>query len=354
MSKEIIYSMDGVPLLNNYVYATADEAVKCATGNIRLTQDLLTGIVHNEAYVPEIMTYDEGYQNEQANSEVFVEHLEQVRLIIVRHFRNRSILEVGCGKGTFLELLRSHHFCIVGVDPAYQGNCDYIIKAPFSTSLGISGDAVILRHVLEHIYQPVRFLRSIQEANKGKGLIFIEVPCLDWIREHRACFDVYYEHVNYFRLADFHCLFERVLESGSLFGGQYIYVVADLASLRIDFPENVSEFRFPPDFFGRFDDIVNSVRNGRIGKKIIWGAASKGVVFSLLLQRRGEIVPDFAIDINPTKQGKFLPITGLPILAPSDGLSKLGKGDLVFVMNSNYYHEIRAIGGSQLSYFKVD
>ena len=56
------------------------------------------------------------------------------------------------------------------------------------------------------------------------------MPCLDWICKHRAWFDIFYEHVNYFRLTDFQRLFQRIEDSGHLFGGQYLYVVAELAS----------------------------------------------------------------------------------------------------------------------------
>ena len=89
----------------------------------------------------------------------------------------------------------------------------------------------LLRHVLEHIQDPVSFLAEIANANQG-GQIYIEVPCFDWILEHKAWFDLFYEHVNYFRLDDLRRMFGTVHEAGHLFGGQYLYVVADLASLR--------------------------------------------------------------------------------------------------------------------------
>ena len=38
--------------------------------------------------------------------------------------------------------------------------------------------------------------------------------------------------MNYFRLSDFTRMFGNVIESGRLFGGQYLYVLADLATLR--------------------------------------------------------------------------------------------------------------------------
>src|SRR5690606_2119789 len=114
--------------------------------------------------------------------------------------------------GWFLELLRQRGHRVPGIDPAYEGDNPDVIKAPFTRELGLSADAIVLRHVLEHIADPFAFLGAIADANRG-GLIYIEVPCLDWIIAHRAWFDLFYEHVNYFRLDDLRRCFGTVLEA---------------------------------------------------------------------------------------------------------------------------------------------
>ena len=63
---------------------------------------------------------------------------------------------------------------------------------------------------------------------------------------------------------------------------------------------------------------------------------------------------DFAIDINPAKQGKFLGGSSLLVLSPDAGLARLSTGDSVFVMNSNYINEIADLGGNSLNYVPVD
>ena len=212
------------------------------------------------------MTYDESYQNVQGYSNVFEQHLYRVIEIVRRHFIEKSILEIGCGKGGFLKLLRDQGFSVVGIDPAYEEDDQYVVKKPFSPSLGMTGEAIILRHVLEHIPNPMGFLASIAEANDGKGLMYIEVPCLDRIKDHNAWFDLYYEHVNYFRLSDFFRLFGKILDSGNFFGGQYLYVVADLASLRVNPEEGVHKFHLPNDFLDGIDRAIAAIKNQR-GRK---------------------------------------------------------------------------------------
>jgi len=354
MTASSIYNMNGLPVQQNRFFATAKDAIGCPVGNRVLVQDPLTGIVHNAAFRPELMTYDEHYQNEQGYSNVFEQHLYQVVEIVRRHFIGKSILEIGCGKGRFLKLMRDQGFEVVGIDPAYEGDDPHVVKEPFSPSLGVTGEAIILRHVLEHIPNPMHFLASIAEANGGHGLIYIEVPCLDWIRDHRAWFDLFYEHVNYFRLSDFFRLFDRIFDSGSFFGGQYLYVVADLASLCMNPEGAVHGFHLPADFLDGIDSAIAAMKTQRGRKHIIWGGGSKGVIFALQLLRHGGVTPDFVIDINPFKQGKYLPVTGLPVLSPENGVSGMARHDAIFVMNSNYFDEIIATAGDKYTYYKVD
>jgi len=63
------------------------------------------------------------------------------------------------------------------------------------------------------------------------------------------------------------------------------------------------------------------------------GAASKGVIYSLLRERCGNPV-NVLIDINPAKCGKFVPATGLRVMSPEDGMATLATGSDICVMNS--------------------
>ncbi len=70
------------------------------------------------------------------------------------------------------------------------------------------------------------------------------------------------------------------------------------------------------------------------------GAASKGVIYSLLRERCGNPV-NVLIDINPAKCGKFVPATGLRVMSPEEGMATLAPGSDICVINSNYLEEIR-------------
>ncbi len=247
-----LYSIDKLPIFQNRMYNTEAEAKNCPKGDVRLVEDLQTGLVYNASFHPELMVYDEHYQNEQAVSTLFQEHLVSVAKIVERTMGRHDLVEVGCGKGYFLELLLTQGFDIIGFDPTYEGTNTRIERHYFEPSLEIKASAIILRHVLEHIQEPVDFLMRLKNANGGSGLIYIEVPDFDWICSKRAWFDVFYEHVNYFRLADFDRMFGKVVESGTVFGGQYLYVVADLGSLKVPEYDEKKRVNFPEDFLHVF------------------------------------------------------------------------------------------------------
>lgn len=348
----ILCRFDDLPVFQNRMYDSREEARSCPKGNVVLVEDGETGLIYNSAFDPAKLNYDENYQNEQGFSAQFRSHLEEVADIVERLLGRRQITEVGCGKGYFLEMLERRGFDIWGHDPAYEGTNPRIRKTYFDENQGLRSTGLILRHVLEHIARPFDFLSAIARANGGGGLIYIEVPCFEWICQHRSWFDIFYEHVNYFRISDFERMFGRIVESGHLFGGQYLYVVADLATLRTPRFEPAHAVSFPSDFLASLAATLrHDERTAR--PAAIWGGASKGVIFALHRERAGRPI-ETVIDINPAKQGRYLPGTGLRAQSPAEALSALPPGSTIYVMNPNYLAEIKDMSNHAYEYLKVE
>lgn len=344
MTQRILYRQDGLPIFQNRMYDSAEAGRHCPRGRMELVEELRTGLVHNAAFDAALLDYDSAYQNEQGHSALFKAHMEAVADLVVTHMGRRGLVEVGCGKGTFLEMLLARGTEVMGYDPTYEGSNPLVRRQYFTEELGITGEGLILRHVLEHIEDPVGFLGRLATANGHRGLIYIEVPCLDWICRHRAWFDIFYEHVNYFRLTDFRRMFGRVLHADRAFGGQYLTVVADLSTLREPVRDPADVVDFPTDFTDRLA-VEASTEEDRV---VVWGGASKGVIFSLLRERAGHPV-DRVIDINPAKQGRYLAGTGLRVLSPAEGLADLPHGTRIYVMNPNYLEEVRTMAGPRFT-----
>jgi hypothetical protein len=344
----VLYSQNNLPVFQNKVYDTYEEAINCVKGNINIVEDPETGLIYNSTFNIELMNYDNTYNNEQANSNYFQSHLENVISLIEKSIGKDKLVEVGCGKGFFLEMLLKKDFDVIGFDPTYEGNNPNVIRKYFEPGLINKANGLILRHVLEHIVNPYEFLIDLSNANENDGLIYIEVPCFDWICQNKVWFDIFYEHVNYFRLSDFHKMFSNVIDSGRIFGSQYLYVIADLNSLRRPIIDSSNRVEFPSDFLNGLNNDISKPSE----ETIIWGGASKGVIFSLLKSSLGFAI-DTVIDINPHKQGKFLPATGLKISSP-DFLNNKPSNSTIHVMNSNYLTEIKEITNNKFNYKTYD
>lgn len=343
----LLYAQDDFPVFQNRMYTSRDEARNCPRGNIRIVEDLASGLVRNDAFDPSVVDYDAAYQNEQANSEPFRDHLHWACNLIADHMGLHDLIEVGCGKGTFLEMLAARGASITGFDPAYEGTNPLIRRHYFGPDLGFGARGLILRHVLEHIPDPYSFLCRLRDANGGGGLVYIEVPCLDWICDRRSWFDIFYEHVNYFRLSDFRRMFGATRALGRCFGQQYLYVIGDLATLRPPAYDPADPVAWPSDFGASLHGCADSSTDD-----VIWGGASKGVIYALLRERMG-IPVGAVIDINPGKQGLFLAGTGKCVSAPDEVLPDLAPSARIIVMNPNYLAEIRKMSNDDFTYIEV-
>ncbi|MGR3585720.1 MAG: methyltransferase, partial [Pseudooceanicola nanhaiensis] len=104
-----------------------------------------------------------------------------------------------------------------------------------------------------------------------------------------------------------------------------------VTALAAAFPAKVAEIR------AHWTDFVRS-RHAAGRKVAIWGGGSKGVSFLTTNGLEDEVAR--VIDINPFKQGKYMPGTGHRVSAPED--LKDTVPDTVIVMNPVYLPEIGA------------
>jgi hypothetical protein len=345
--KTILFEEKGYPVIQNIAYVNYKDAINCKKGDIKIVYDHSSGLVYNDLFDETSIEYTPEYNNEQGNSQFFKNHLNKVADLIEENIGKNSIVEVGCGKGLFLEMMLDRGIDIVGFDPTYVGNNPRVTKKFFEYGIiEKPSSGLVLRHVLEHIKNPYEFLKQLKEANGDQGLIYIEVPCFEWICSNRTWYDLFYEHVNYFRLDDFKRMFTKIISIGHIFGGQYLYVIADLSSLVKPIVTKPDSTFFPKDFMLRMEKALDD----KLGRSIcIWGAGSKGVIFAHLMQRLGKKI-DFVIDVNPEKQGKYLPVTGLLVHSPDDCFDTISCNTEVYVMNSNYLEEIKEMSGNKFIY----
>ncbi|MDO9207219.1 MAG: class I SAM-dependent methyltransferase [Sulfuricurvum sp.] len=330
-----LYQIESLPLFQNKVYETQTIAVEQKTVPVLLCQCQECGFVFNSVFDNSHMDYDDNYQNEQNYSGTFVQHLHDVAAFLTTQgLKEKNIVEIGCGKGYFVELLEKNGFQnVTGFDPAYEGNNPKIIKDYFGPKyLSLDADLIIMRHVLEHIEHPFDFLSHIKNACSEKTKILIEVPDFQWIVDNKAFWDIYYEHCNYFD-RDFLKSFFKNTVLKNMFDGQYLLALADINTLQKPY----SAHHYAPNLFDSTSNAIAAFLQTH-QKNIIWGASSKGVTMLNLLDKDKKYV-EYCIDINPKKQNKFIAATGHKIFSP-----EILKGEEeemnVIVANQNYFEEI--------------
>jgi len=83
------------------------------------------------------------------------------------------------------------------------------------------------------------------------------------------------------------------------------------------------------------EQIYKRIKKGQ--KIVIWGAGSKGVTFLNLISNGKEI--EYAVDINPLKQGKYIAGSGQQIVAPE--FLQTYQPDVIIIMNPIYANKIQ-------------
>jgi SAM-dependent methyltransferase len=287
-----------------------------------------------------------------------------VNLVSRYKLHDKTIIEVGCGKGEFLKMLcELGHNRGVGFDPSYveergvtTEQVTFIQDLYSERYANYQGDLVCSRHVLEHIQYPAELVASLRRSigDRSGTVVFFEVPSVTWILRNLVFWDIFYEHCSYFSPGSLTRLFTvcgfDVVRVTEAFGGQYLCLEAfpqdeareaELAGLGN--PQKVADavVHFATHCQDRMKALQRQLFDGmKRGDRrcVIWGAGAKGVTLLNTLDIPLECI-EFVVDINPRKQGMYVPGSGQQIVPPD--FLKTYLPNTIFVMNPNYYGEIQ-------------
>jgi SAM-dependent methyltransferase len=351
-----------VPANQNVVYRRRADAVAAPRAQLRMRICTDCGFVWNEAFDHRLTGYDAQYDNTQHHSPSFHAHMRDMARRVVAGGgaagSGGTIVEIGCGKGDFLRLLVAGEegaYRGVGFDTTYQGpEVEFEGRLRFERRLfdrscvAAAPDLVVCRHVIEHIPDPVGLLRELRAALEDRQVrVFFETPDVEWILTNRVVWDFFHEHCSLFTPGSLAAAFQRagftVTRVDHVFGGQYLWLEATTgpgSALPLPSPPLAAASGFGSmerDLVRRWRDRLEELR--RRGAVALWGAGAKGVTLANLCDPAAMVI-DCVIDINPAKQGRFVPITGHPIVAPQALIERAVRS--VVVMNPNYDSEIRA------------
>ena len=360
------YRVDNIPVHSCLLMPNRESALAYPHGDLQLGFCRSCGFIQNMLFDPSVHEYSTRYEETQGFSARFRDFATALakRLIDKYSLRNKTILEIGCGKGEFLALL-----CElggnqgIGIDPSYipermhgvAGSRLTFIQDFYSEKYShLTADFVICRHTLEHIQPTASFMHMVRRSigERNDTIVFFEVPDISRVLREQAFWDIYYEHCSYFSLGSLARVFRmtgfEVLDLAKDFDDQYLLIEARPAngSSGKSFPQEKDLKELAQDvthFQQTFTDRVKAWKEtlakirDRGEKAVIWGSGSKAVAFLTTMGIRNEI--EYIVDINPFKHGKFLAGTGHEIVPP-DFLKKY-QPDMVIAMNSIYRDEIQ-------------
>jgi SAM-dependent methyltransferase len=359
------YEVRNIPVHSVLLMPTRERAVTYPRRDLKLGFCPSCGFITNMIFDPAVHEYStqcEETQNFSPTFSAFARELAK-RWVDSYPIKGKTVIEVGCGKGEFLALmveLGVGHG--IGIDPAYvPGRLDtpaadrleFIQDLYSEKYTHLPADAVCCRHALEHIAPTGDFMRMIRRTLRDRldTYVLFELPDVYRVLKEAAFWDIYYEHCSYFTTGSLARLFRLtgfdVIDLSVEYDNQYLIITGKPSATPTtpslpgeDDLDSVTEevTRFASNFArikAHWLATVNGLRGE--GKKIaLWGGGSKAVSFLTTLGITEQV--GCVVDINPFKQGKFIPGTGHPVVGPA--ALKEFQPDSIILMNPIYEAEV--------------
>lgn len=345
------------PRLCNVLFAEKADAVASDFGRVTLAFCRECTHTFNSTFASGNVSYSPQYDSSLEHSPRFICFSEELarRLDKSYSLSGKTIVEIGCGKGDFLKRLCALSGAQgVGFDTSFDdGRGPAVPGVTFVRDYfrdaysDLSPDLLICRHVLEHIEEPVAFLRSLSNhpaVNSGT-CIYCEVPNSIYTLRYFGIWDLIYEHASYFTMTSLCRAFQtagfEILDAGTSFGEQYLFVEARVNGSSVSAPS--TDGAGVSSLAASFADVYRAriarwshyiARNP--SEIVVWGAGSKGITFINAVPGGRDL--GALVDVNPNKQGRFAPNHGTPVISPRELNDRQTRS--IIVVNPIYADEI--------------
>ena len=269
------------------------------------------------------VVYSEGATAASAFSPALLEHRhEQIEEFVQRfQLKGKKVLEVGAGDGHVMAIAEELGSLAFGIEPStkmaelavskglrvthgFMTQSNRLSEGPF--------DAFVSFHVMEHIPDLGDFVRGIRANLVVGGVGLIEVPSLEQMIEGNRFYDFFPDHLNYFSLRTLRLTLEvhgfEVIETRRTWNGEHnvAYVrriePPSLDSVKRSLKETVTDVNHL---------VCQNVNEGR--RVALWGASCHALV---LLSQSKNLPITYIVDRAPFKQGRYTPVTHVPVVAP--------------------------------------
>jgi len=336
-------------------------------------------LVQTEDFTDAELLFDAEYAYFSSTSVSWLKHAKTFANDIINRLDLSSdshVLEIASNDGYMLRNFHELGIPCLGIEPTDSTataaeSLGITVKRAFfgteiATGLAASGtlsDLVIANNVLAHVPDLNDFCEGLAKVLKPEGVVTIEVPHVVNLVNYCQFDTVYHEHFSYFSAITIRNILSKFglrvfdIEEIGTHGGSLRLFVCRLAAKykrsedckRVEEGEmrlGIQSLSFYSDFQSRSEAIKNNFLRFLLdakheGKSVAaYGAAAKG---NTLLNFAG-VRPDLVscvFDAAPSKQGKFLPGSHIPILSPDKLYSS--NFDYIIILPWNLRDEISSL-----------
>jgi cyclopropane fatty-acyl-phospholipid synthase-like methyltransferase len=262
------------------------------------------------------------------------------------HARTSSLVEIGCGDGSFLVHASKHFDHVIGIEPSkkfataaeekgFRVLNEFVTKE--SQPRGEAYNAFVSRQVFEHLPDPLDCLRGIRNLLADGAFGLIEVPNGYQAFRKGNFFEFFPDHVNYYSVNSLVSLAStagfNVVSCAESFGGDYLELWVRLDREHSTWVEKMNKVMLTI-----LSEISQWVDNNPRKSIAIFGCGAK--TLSMISKNPVYFSDNFrcVIDSDPNKQGKYVPNTRLLVDSPVNA-SKVGL-DSILILALSYRNEI--------------
>lgn len=288
--------------------------------------------------------------------------------------KDSLVIEVASNDGYLLKNFVAKGIPCLGIEPTANTAAAAeelgvpVLREFFSEQLGLQlaaagkrADLIVGNNVYAHVPEINDFTRGLAAALKPEGTITLEFPHLMRLLEYTQFDTVYHEHFSYLSLHTVECIFKAAglrvwdVEELPTHGGSlrvYGCHLGDPREMTIDvsaiLAKEVHRGLQSLCIYENFQAKANRVKDDLLaflikqklaGKAVAaYGAAAKGNTLLNYAGVKPDLLP-FVCDAAASKQGKFMPGSHIPILAPSTLLEQ--RPDFLLILPWNISAEVK-------------